>query len=101
MSLNEPILSISVAAKLLNLHPRTLMLYEKSGLIGPHRTETKRRMFSVSDLNDLQFIKFLIQEKGANIQGTKLVLEVIKAAKEVKLDLKKQLFPDFNPQQLI
>lgn len=101
MSVHEPILSISIAAKLLKLHPRTLMLYEKAGVIGPHRTDTKRRMFSLDNLEKLQFIRFLIQEKGINIQGVKILLEAIHLAKTEGVDLKKLMFPQFRPQQLV
>lgn len=101
MSTKDPILTISVAAKLLNLHPRTLMLYEKAELFGPHRTSTKRRMYSLDDLDDLQFIKFLTHEKGVNIQGVKTILEAINLTREQGVDLKKLLFPYFKVQQLI
>lgn len=101
MSVHEPILSISVAAKLLSVHPRTLMLYEKAGVIEPHRTTTKRRMFSLNDLENLQFIRFIIQEKGVNIQGVKILQEAIRLAKIESVDLKKLMFPQFKPRQLV
>lgn len=101
MPVEEPILTISVAAKLLKLHPRTLMLYEKAGLVFPHRTGTKRRLFSIGDLNRLQFIKYLTQKKGINLQGVKLSLEAIKIAEENSINLKRRLFPSFRLKKLI
>lgn len=98
--MNEPILSISVAAKLLNLHPRTVMLYERTGLIAPFRTSTQRRMFSVKDLDELQFVKFLTREKGVNLQGVKFIQEAISLAGKVGVDLRKMLFPQFKPVPL-
>lgn len=98
--MNEPILSISVAAKLLNLHPRTVMLYERTGLISPFRTSTQRRMFSDSDLKDLQFIKFLTQKKRINLQGVKVLLEAISIAKKGEVNLSSLLFPDFKAEKL-
>lgn len=101
MSLTDPILTISIAANLLGLHPRTLMIYEASGLLTPHRTKTNRRLFSITDLNDLQFVKYLTQGKGINIQGVKLILQAIEIGKKEGIDLKKQLFPEFRPQPLL
>lgn len=101
MRSNEPILTISVAADLLNLHPRSLMLYEKVGLLYPHRTVTKRRMFSIKDLDRLQFVKFLTREKGLNLQGVKILLEAIELTGKEGVDLKKLLFPTFKPNDLI
>lgn len=100
MASNNPILTISIAAKLLNIHPRTIMLYEKSNLFSSQRTDTKRRMFSESDLAELQFIKFLTQKRGINLQGVKIVLDAIYISEKSGLDLKLKLFPDFKAEKL-
>jgi MerR family transcriptional regulator, heat shock protein HspR len=101
MSTDRPILTISIAAKLLGVHPRTLMLYEHEGVFSSHRTETKRRMFSIDDLNQLQFIKFLTQEIGLNLQGVKTFFLAMDVAGKADIDLKKELFPQFSAKQLI
>jgi len=101
MDKNKPILTISVAAGLLKLHPRTLMLYEKSGFTSPHRTKTKRRLFSINDLEVLQFIKYLTQEVGLNLQGVKKIGEAIEVCQKEGINLKKILFPGFKPKKLI
>lgn len=100
MSTAEPILTISIAAKLLDLHPRTIMLYEKTGLMKPYRTGTQRRMYSVKDLDDLQFIKFLTRQKGINLQGVKFLLEAISLAEKGGVKLKELLFPSFKAEKL-
>ena len=100
MAVNEPILTISMAAKLLNIHPRTIMLYEKTKLFKSFRTNTQRRMFSDSDLEELQFIKFLTQQKGINLQGVKLMLEAISIAEKGGVNLKSALFPNFKAEKL-
>lgn len=100
MVINEPILTISVAAKLLGIHPRTIMLYERTKLFTPHRTSTQRRMFSDRDLQELQFIKFLTQKKGINLQGVKVVLEAISIAEKGGVNLKALLFSDFKAEKL-
>lgn len=101
MSGEKSILTISVASKLLGLHPRTLMFYEKSGLIFPHRTSTQRRLFSIKDLNRLQFIKYLTQKEGVNVRGVKLLLEAIKISEEGGIRLQRRLFPLFKLKRLI
>lgn len=100
MGIDEPILTISVAAKLLNIHPRTIMLYEKTKLFTPYRTNTQRRMFSGKDLDDLQFVKFLTQQRGINLQGVKVILEAISVAEKGGVGLKSLLFPDFKAEKL-
>ena len=101
MSLNDPILTISVASTLLKLHPRTLMLYERTNLIKPHRTGTKRRLFSIDDLAHLQFVKYLTQTEGLNLKGAALILKAIEVANKEGLNLKKLLFPYFRLQKLV
>ena len=100
MAINEPILTISVAAQLLNIHPRTIMLYEREKLFTPFRTKTQRRMFSGKDLEALQFIKFLTQQVGINLKGVKVVLEAISVAEKGGVSLKSLLFPDFKAEKL-
>lgn len=101
MSTNEPILTISIASSLLRLHPRTVMLYEKSGFLAPYRTTTNRRLFSVKNLEDLQFIKYLNQTEGVNLQGVRVVLQAIKLSNEKGVDLKGILFPNFKVEILV
>ena len=95
-----PLLTISVAADLLKLHSRTLMLYERAGFITPYRTGTNRRMFSFKDLDQLQFIKYLTHQQGINLSGVKVILEALSLAEKEGVSLKKMLFPDFKPTSL-
>ena len=100
-STEAPLLTISVAADLLKLHPRTLMLYERAGFITPHRTGTNRRMFSFKDLDNLQFIKYLTHQQGINLQGVKFMLEALSLAQKGGVGLKKLLFPTFKATKLV
>lgn len=97
----QPVLTISVAATLLQCHSRTLMLYERIGLITPHRTQTQRRLFSFKDLEAIQFIRFLTQKQGINLQGVKFMLEALSLAEKEGVNLKKLLFPAFKPTSLV
>jgi MerR family transcriptional regulator/heat shock protein HspR len=76
VSRDQPVYNISVAAELVGVHPRTLRIYEETGLVIPARTEGNTRLFSNADIEVLQRIRFLIQEKGLNLAGVKLILMV-------------------------
>ena len=70
-----PIYPISVAAKLLSIHPRTLRIYEEEGLIKPARQGNKR-YFSNNDIEWVNCLRTLIHERGISIPGIKLLLEL-------------------------
>ena len=76
------------------------MLYERTKLFTPYRTSTQRRMFSGKDLEALQFIKFLTQQKRINLSGVKVVLEAISIAEKGGVNLKSLLFPNFKAEKL-
>lgn len=69
-----PVYSIGVAARLLNVHPRTLRIYEDEGLIKPHR-EGSRRMFSQNDLQWIACLRSAIHDQGISIPGIKKLLK--------------------------
>ncbi|WP_205623630.1 MerR family transcriptional regulator [Desulfogranum japonicum] len=71
-----PIYPIGVAAKLLNVHPRTLRIYEKEGLIEPAQ-QGNRRMFSADDIQWISCIRRFIHEDGISIPGLKKLLEFV------------------------
>lgn len=97
----KPVLALSVAAELLQVHPRTLMFYEKERLITPTRTKTGRRMFSQADLVLIQFIKYLIDKKRLNTAGVRVVFELLEKAKSLNPKIKEEFFSDFEVRQLI
>lgn len=70
-----PIYPISVAAKLLSVHPRTLRIYEEEGLILPARMKSKR-FYSNNDIEWIGCLRGLIHDKGISIPGIKLLLEL-------------------------
>ena len=71
----EPVFIISVAARLLEMHPQTLRKYEREGLIAPSRTVGKFRLYSDEDLERLRQVKHLVGERGLNLAGVQLALE--------------------------
>lgn len=65
---------ISVAARLAALHPQTLRLYERKGLLCPERTPKNRRRYSDSDIERLKHIQELTRQEGLNLSGVRKVL---------------------------
>lgn len=73
VSRNQPVYNISVAAELVGVHPRTLRIYEETGLIFPARTGGNTRLFSNADIELCLRIRFMTQEMGLNLAGVKLI----------------------------
>jgi MerR family transcriptional regulator/heat shock protein HspR len=67
---------ISVAARLGEVHPQTLRLYERRGLLFPQRTAKNRRRYSDEDIERLRRIQDLTQNQGLNLSGVRKVLEM-------------------------
>ena len=76
-SLDKGIYTISVAAEILDTHPRTLMMYEHLQLVVPQRTATNRRRYSQRDVLTLQAIKQLTRDHGLNLNGAKYVIQCL------------------------
>ena len=70
-----PVYVISIAADLLGCHPRTLRIYEEHGLLAPSRRH-RIRLYSEQDIERGRLIRFLIEERGLNLAGVRLVLEI-------------------------
>jgi len=80
----EPVFIISVAARLLEMHPQTLRKYEREGLIAPSRTTGNLRLYSDEDLERLRQVKYLVGERGLNVAGVQLVLEVTRHLRTIQ-----------------
>ena len=70
----EGVYIISVAARILEMHPQTLRKYERAGLVRPSRTGGMLRLYSEEDIARLRLIKHLVGELGLNVAGVQLVL---------------------------
>ena len=73
---DKAIFPISVAAKLLDVHPRTLRIYEEEGLLKPARQGNKR-YFSRNNIEWVRCLRKLIHEEGISIPGVKKLLDLI------------------------
>jgi MerR family transcriptional regulator/heat shock protein HspR len=80
----EPVFIISVAARLLEMHPQTLRKYEREGLVAPSRTTGNLRLYSDEDLERLRQVKYLVGERGLNLAGVQLALELTRALRTVR-----------------
>jgi MerR family transcriptional regulator, heat shock protein HspR len=67
---------ISVVAKRYGIHPQTLRLYEREGLLKPSRTEGNTRLYSDEDLQELETILALTRDLGVNLAGVEIILNM-------------------------
>jgi MerR family transcriptional regulator/heat shock protein HspR len=71
----QPVYMISVVSKMLDVHPQTLRLYEREGLITPHR-EKRTRVYSQEDVEKIAMILRLTRELGVNRSGVEVILRL-------------------------
>jgi MerR family transcriptional regulator/heat shock protein HspR len=81
---NEPLFVISVAARLVEMHPQTLRKYEREGLIAPSRTQGNLRLYSDRDIEQLRQVKYLVEDRGLNLAGVQLALELTSKLRKLK-----------------
>ena len=84
--LDKPLYTISVAAEILETHPRTLMLYEDALLLEPHRTATNRRRYSQRDIVKVQVVQNLTREKGVTLAGVRHILSLFEVMKRHRVE---------------
>ena len=75
---------ISVAARILAMHPQTLRKYERLGLIQPSRTIGSMRRYSREELDRLRLIKHLVDEVGINLAGVQRLLLVVEVIDRIR-----------------
>ncbi len=67
---------ISVVAEMYEIHPQTLRMYEREGLLKPSRSDGNTRLYTDEDLERLDFILNLARELGVNIAGIAIILQM-------------------------
>lgn len=75
---------ISIAAELAGVHPQTLRMYERKGLLSPARTEGRARRYSERDIEHVRLIQSLTQQEGMNLAGVQMVMELTHAMEEMR-----------------
>ncbi len=83
-SFSEPLFVISVAARLVEMHPQTLRKYEREGLVAPSRTSGNLRLYSDSDIEQLRQVKYLVEQRGLNLAGVQLALELTRQLQRIR-----------------
>ncbi len=68
--------TISAVAEMFEVHPQTLRMYEREGLIQPARSEGKTRLYSDDDLERLEVILVLTREMGVNLAGVEVIIDL-------------------------
>jgi MerR family transcriptional regulator/heat shock protein HspR len=74
---------ISAVAEMYEIHPQTLRLYEREGLLQPSRTVGNTRLYTDEDLERLEFILNLARELGVNIAGIAIILQMRERMEEM------------------
>ena len=80
---------IGVVSMRYSVHPQTLRLYEREGLLAPSRTEGKTRLYSDEDLERLEFILNLTRDLGVNLAGVEVVLGLRERLNHMQEDLER------------
>lgn len=81
LDVDAPLFTVTVAARLADMHPQTLRGYDRLGLVVPERSKGRGRRYSLRDVARLRHIQQLSQDEGINLEGIKRIL-----ALEVQLE---------------
>ncbi len=96
---DEPIYIISVAARLLEVHPQTLRYYERAGLLKPTRSSGKIRLYSQREIERLRKIMRLTTELGVNLAGAEVIIDLTERLENLQQQSKQreeQLLAEIN-----
>jgi MerR family transcriptional regulator, heat shock protein HspR len=84
MALDEDVYFISMAARMLGMHPQTLRKYERLGLVQPTRTIGSMRLYSREELERLKAIKRLVDDAGINLAGVQRLLSIAEIVQRIR-----------------
>jgi MerR family transcriptional regulator/heat shock protein HspR len=90
---------ISAVAEMYEIHPQTLRLYEREGLLRPSRSDGNTRLYTDEDLERLEFILSLAREMGVNMAGIAIVLQMRERMEEMNRQM--QGFVDFVRTEML
>ena len=74
----KPMFPISIVADTLNVHQRTLRIYDDENILVPPRSQKNRRLYSFNDIERGKFIQFMTRKLGINIAGIKIIIHLLK-----------------------
>ncbi len=78
---------ISAVSRMYDIHPQTLRLYEREGLIEPSRSDGNTRLYSEDDLKQLEFILNLTRDLGVNLAGVEVVMNMRRKMEEIESEV--------------
>src|SRR5262245_51001762 len=84
MAVEHNLYFISMAARLLEMHPQTLRKYERLGLVTPTRTVGSMRVYTQDELARLKLIKHLVEEEGINLAGVQRLLSIAESVQRLR-----------------
>lgn len=84
MGLDEDVFFISMAARMLGMHPQTLRKYERLGLVQPSRTVGSTRLYTRDELERLKVIKRLVDDGGINLAGVQRLLSIADVVQRIR-----------------
>ena len=90
---------ISAVAEMYEIHPQTLRLYEREGLLKPSRTEGNTRLYTEEDLQRLEFILSLARDLGVNIAGIAIILQMRERMEEMNRQM--QSFVEYVRSEML
>lgn len=88
---DEPCFTIGVVHQMIGLHPQTLRHYERLGLVRPHRSDGKIRMYSAKDLERIALIKRWIDEFGVNLAGVEVMLKMQEHMEQMRAEADREI----------
>jgi MerR family transcriptional regulator, heat shock protein HspR len=91
--------TISAVAEMYEIHPQTLRLYEREGLLKPSRTEGNTRLYTDEDLERLEFILNLARDLGVNIAGMAIILQMRERMEEMNRQM--QSFVEYVRSEML
>ena len=90
--------TISVVANQFGVHPQTLRLYEREGLLKPSRTEGNTRLYTEADMQQLEVIISLTRDLGVNLAGVEIILNMRRKMEEMQRQM--QEFVGYVTEQM-
>lgn len=86
---DKPCYIISVAARLVDMHPQTLRYYERLGLIEPSRSNGKIRLYSARDIERLRQIHNYVNDLGVNLAGVEIIMNLTEKLAEMEAEIRR------------
>ena len=90
---------ISAVAEMYNIHPQTLRLYEREGLLIPSRSQGNTRLYTQDDLEQLETILNLTRDLGVNLAGIEIILNMRRRMRQMQGEM--QAFVDYVQKEFI